>query len=231
MKITVVKYDPSLDSAPYEESYDVPFKEYITALEAMVYISENYEELAFDYSCRGRMCGRCAVMLDGDPTLACVTALTDSSHRLEPLAGYPVVRDLVVDRHGLHDKLSKLRKRIRAVEITHEDMIAPMNPDQYKRSGSLEWCARCGVCNSSCPVLSVAGGAGEYVGPAGMIAIASRYYDPLDAGDRVTQAVQEGLYSCMMCGKCDEVCSALEIDHLGIWSELRAAAKEMGYEE
>ena len=69
---------------------------------------------------------------------------------------------------------------------------------------------------------------GSFVGPAGMVAIASRYYDDLDGADRVLQAVQEGLFNCLMCGKCDEVCSALEIDHLGIWAELRAEAQERG---
>ena len=228
MKIAVTKYDPSVDLAPRVVEYEVPHKEYMTALEVMVYINENCEELAFDYSCRGRVCGRCGVMLDGAPVLACVAPVSDADHTLEPLEGCPVVRDLAVDRHGLHEKLSRLRKRVRALDITHDDVVAPMDPVQYQRAASLEWCARCGVCNASCPVLSMSGGAGEYVGPAGMIAIASRFYDPLDDGDRVIQAAQEGLYSCIMCGKCDEVCSALEIDHLGIWEELRAAAQERG---
>ena len=200
-------------------------------MEVLVYINENCEELAFDYYCRGRVCGRCAIMFDGDPTLACVTPVEDGNHSIGPLNGYPIVRDLVVDRHGLHDSLSKLRKRIRAKDATQEEVLAPMDPEQYKRTESLEWCARCGVCNASCPLLNMAGGREKYIGPAGMVAIASRYYDPLDQGDRFVQAVQEGLYSCIMCGKCDEVCSALEIDHAGIWTELRAAAKERGFEE
>lgn len=229
MKIAIMKYDPSIDTAPHKEVYEVPYKENMTALEAMVYINENCEDLAFDYYCRGRVCGRCAVMYDGEPTLACVTLVSDGSHEFEPLNGYPVVRDLVVDRHGLQGKLSGLRKRIKATEVTKEEALAPMDPALYNRAESLEWCARCGVCNASCPVLAKADGPEKYIGPAGMIAIASRYYDPLDDGDRPLQAVQEGLYSCIMCGKCDEVCSALEIDHVGIWAELRAAAQERGF--
>lgn len=227
MKITVAKYDPSVDVAPHYEVYEVPFKEYMTALEAMVYIHENCEDLAFDYYCRGRVCGRCAVMLDGEPCLACVAPLDDRDHTLEPLSGMPVVRDLVVDRHGLHGRLSTMRKRAKVREVTTEEALAPMDPARYLRAESLEWCARCGVCNASCPALKA--NPGSFVGPAGMVAIASRYYDDLDEGDRVLQAVQEGLYTCIMCGTCDEVCSALEIDHVGIWTELRAAAQERGY--
>ena len=66
MKITVKRYDPSKDNAPYETTYEVPHDdEYMTLLQALVYIHENEEPLAFDFSCRGRMCGRCAMMLDG----------------------------------------------------------------------------------------------------------------------------------------------------------------------
>lgn len=66
MKITVKRYDPSKDNAPYDVTYEVPHDdEYMTLLQALVYIHENEEPLAFDFSCRGRMCGRCAMMLDG----------------------------------------------------------------------------------------------------------------------------------------------------------------------
>ena len=78
MKITVKRYDPSKDNAPYETTYEVPHDdEYMTLLQALVYIHENEEPLAFDFSCRGRMCGRCAMMLDGEPVLACVEPLPD----------------------------------------------------------------------------------------------------------------------------------------------------------
>lgn len=99
MKITVKRYDPSKDNAPYETTYEVPHDdEYMTLLQALVYIHENEEPLAFDFSCRGRMCGRCAMMLDGKPVLACVEPLSDGSHTVEPLEGVPVVKDLIVDK-------------------------------------------------------------------------------------------------------------------------------------
>ncbi len=61
-----------------------------------------------------------------------------------------------------------------------------------------------------------------------MIAIANRFYDPYDQGDRVVQAVQNGLWECIECGMCDTVCKALEIDHLSVWKDLRTAASAEG---
>lgn len=226
MKIAIVKYDPSIDSAPHEEAYEVPHKDKMTALEVINYVHENHEAIAFDYACRGRACGRCAIMFDGEPTLACVTPVDDSNHRIAPLSGLPVIRDLTVDRHGLHERLSYTRKRIRAHELTDEDFLAPVSFDEYEKLDPLEWCARCGVCNAGCPVLNTEGGKSSYIGPAGMIAIAHRHYDPYDDSDRIIQALQEGLYACIQCGKCDEVCSAKEINHLKVWKDLRAEAEE-----
>lgn len=64
-----------------------------------------------------------------------------------------------------------------------------------------------------------------------MVAIALRHYDPYDQGDRVAEAVQEGMWNCIMCGKCDEVCPAREIRHVDTWTELRAIATERGLTE
>ena len=61
-----------------------------------------------------------------------------------------------------------------------------------------------------------------------MIAIANRFYDPYDQGDRVVEAVQNGLWECIECGMCDTVCKALEIDHLSVWKDLREAAESAG---
>ena len=54
--------------------------------------------LGFRYSCRVAMCGTCAVRVDGRPVLACQTRVPQADKLvIEPLAGLPVVRDLIVD--------------------------------------------------------------------------------------------------------------------------------------
>ena len=93
MKLTIKRYDPSKDNAPYDVTYEVPHDdEYMTLLQALVYVHENEEPLAFDFSCRGRMCGRCAMMMDGKPVLACVEPIDDGNHTVEPLEGVPVIK-------------------------------------------------------------------------------------------------------------------------------------------
>lgn len=229
MNISILKYDPTQDSEPHYEEYEVPLEPYMTLLQALVYIDENYEALAYDYSCRGRICGRCAMMLDGVACTACTTPLAEGDHVVEPLQGHPVIRDLIVDKSEFHDILTNLGQRICGHNITVEEIEAPIDYHAVVALNGIERCAHCGVCMASCPV--VATSPNDYVGPAGMIAIALRYYDAYDEGDRVTQAVSNGLWNCIQCGKCDEVCPVAEIDHASIWVDLREAASARGLEE
>lgn len=57
-----------------------------------------------------------------------------------------------------------------------------------------------------------------------MIAYAYRHVDPLDQGDRVMQAVSAGLFHCIECGLCDEVCAQQDIHHVDIHRMLKEAA-------
>ncbi len=228
MKVKVQKYNPSTDAEPTFSEYDIEHKEHMTLLEALVLINDTVEPIAFDYSCRGRVCGRCAMALNGTPCLACVTLVEENGeNEVTPLPGFPVVRDLIVDKTKITDKVSRILARQRAFDLTLDEVKAPVDPKIYAKLEPLEYCARCGVCMAACPVVEMMG-TKAFIGPTGMIAIANRFYDPYDQGDRVVEAVQNGLWNCTECGICDEVCKALEIDHLSTWKDLRAAAEAAG---
>lgn len=232
MKVTIQKFDPAVDAEPYYKDYEIEWSEHITGLKALVMIHETQEPIAFDYSCRGRVCGRCAMMINGEAGTACTTVLKNEDVVIEPLAGFRVVKDLVVDKTEFHDRISEVEVRSRATDLTDADMRTPVDYENiFLKLDPLEWCARCGSCQAACPAVHSAEKANTYIGPAGMIAIGLRHFDPYDTGDRVSQAVQEGLWNCIMCGKCDEVCPALEIEHLETWTALREEATERGLTE
>nr|MDA8341165.1 2Fe-2S iron-sulfur cluster-binding protein [Actinomycetota bacterium] len=69
-------------------------------LDVLVSIQRDHDpSLAFRYSCRVAMCGTCGLRVDGRAALACQTDVPADADRVQlaPLAGLPVVRDLVVD--------------------------------------------------------------------------------------------------------------------------------------
>ncbi len=230
MKISIWKYNPSVDAAPYLVSGEVPYKDKMTVLETLIYFNENVEFVAHDYNCHGRQCGRCSLMMDGVPVLACATPITDADHEFAPLKGFPVLRDLIVDKRDYDEELSRLYNRIRVDELEEEDLTKFEVEGDIKETAATLWnntnCMRCGMCNASCPVFTAM--PDKYVGPAFMLATYYRYLDPYDQSDRVMEAVSNGLYRCIQCGMCDTVCQRYEIDHASAWKALRKAAEERG---
>lgn len=229
MKLNVYKFDPAVDAEPYYVSGEVPFEEHMTGLHAVMWFDENVAHVNYDHSCRARACGRCAMMLNGTPTLICTHFMEDKEYTVEPLAGYRVIRDLIVDKHPLDARLSGIYDRVR-VEPFDAETIA-FDPATYDNETmmsiyGMEYCCRCGVCDAACPVM--AEHHDDFVGPAGMLAIAYRHLDPLDRADRVMEAVNGGLYRCIQCGTCDQVCASSDIEHLKAWALLRSAAEERG---
>ncbi len=228
MNITVERFDPALDAAPHQESYEVPWHEYITPLEALMYIHENVEPISFDYTCRGGLCGRCTMTVDGEPVFGCIKFLDDADHLIQPLQGFPVISDLVVDKRAAQADLARTYARQRAFPLTEEGIAAEtegFTPEVADKLHMTEYCCRCQACTSGCPGKAATP---SYAGPSKMVAIAYRFMDPYDQGDRVVEAVQNGLWDCLMCGKCDEICENHEIKHVELIQMLRDAATERG---
>lgn len=222
----VKRYNPAVDDAPYVTSHDVPWKEFLTVLQALQYVNEHYEPVNFDYSCRGGLCGRCGVCLDGRPVLACYVTLEPGEHTVEPLAGFPVIRDLTVDRSGFTRRLDDAVVAV----VSEKDMaVSPVIPYEkyWEELDRLQKCRECGNCVSVCPVWNQ--GSAHYAGPAAFGQMYLRANDGLDEADRVLQAVDAGVFSCLRCGMCDNVCP-IGIQHVQAHTWLCDRAQERGIE-
>ena len=229
MNIQISKYDPTVGGAPSLVSYNVAWHQNMTVLEAIQFAHQS-SPVSFDYNCHGRACGRCAVTLDGTPVLACITPITNATHTIEPLGGHAVLRDLIVDKSQAHAALSTIYNRVKnpAHDLTKDAVIEnTYNTNAIAQIDAIEWCCRCLMCTSECPVYNA--NPATFVGPAALLAIAYRFYDAYDAGNRIAEAVQGGLWNCIMCGLCDDVCPQKEIHRVQqIWRDLRTAATAAG---
>jgi succinate dehydrogenase/fumarate reductase-like Fe-S protein len=98
--LKIFRYDPSIDHAPTYHSYQVPWREGLILLSAIKYIRDNLDEtLAFrDYCCGCGWCTSCLMIVDGKGMRTCSKLLKPGeSHVIEPMRGFPIIKDLVVD--------------------------------------------------------------------------------------------------------------------------------------
>ena len=101
MTVLIERYDPDKNekwTASYEVETDGVC---MTVMDILDTISENQDPSLAYYKhsvCNHGICGRCALMVNGRPGLACIERIEGGDTlRLAPLQGKTVVRDLVVD--------------------------------------------------------------------------------------------------------------------------------------
>lgn len=84
---------------PHFESFDVPFEDGASVLDALVWVRANLDSsLAFRYSCfNANACKECMVRVDGKIEYACTARLSTGTVTVEPLAKKRLIRDLVTD--------------------------------------------------------------------------------------------------------------------------------------
>ena len=82
--------------------FDVPVEEGMVVLDALHWIqAHEAPDLAIRWNCKAAKCGSCGCEVNGHPSLACKTRLSDfgpcETITVEPLRAFPLIRDLVAD--------------------------------------------------------------------------------------------------------------------------------------
>jgi fumarate reductase iron-sulfur subunit len=209
--LQVARYRPDVDIAPRLQDYEVPLREEWAVLDALNHIKDRIDgTLSFRWSCRMGICGSCGMTVDGDPALTCGTFLVDHAPgpvRVEPLANFPVVRDLVVDIGDFMRKLPAVKPWLVRDEEPKVDGVeflqTPAQLDEYKQ---FSMCINCMLCYSACPVYGIEP---DFLGPAA-IALAQRYnLDSRDQGAHQRLDVlagADGIWACTYVGECTTAC-------------------------
>ena len=97
--VKLLRTDSKDQSRTRYEAFTVPYEKGQSILGVLKYIFEELDpSLAFYASCRTGKCTGCHIRVNQSTRLACTTIVDGQDLVLEPLPGYPVVRDLVVDK-------------------------------------------------------------------------------------------------------------------------------------
>jgi len=153
-------------------TYTVPRFESQTILDVVTYVQRELESsLSYRFACRVGMCGSCAMLVNGQARWTCRThvskVLVDTDVlEIAPLSNLPVIKDLATDMTVFFDKWAKAKGQFQGTRTRHET-FAQVRPDSAERRAAdagIE-CIGCGVCYSSCDVVSWRP---DYLGPAAL---------------------------------------------------------------
>lgn len=209
IRLEVSRYRPGEDDEPVLRGYDMPLMDDWAVLDGLNYVKDRLDgSLSYRWSCRMGVCGSCGMTVNGEPRLTCGTFLSEFGGgpvRIEPLKGFPVIRDLVVDIDGFLAKLSSVRPWLvregEELPLSAEYAQTPAQLEAYKQ---YSMCINCLLCYSACPVYVLDP---DFLGPAAL-ALAQRYnLDSRDMDDRLDVLNQdEAVWGCTFVGECTRVC-------------------------
>ena len=206
------RFDPEKDKQPRDVQYVIEVEKGMTVLDGLHKIKETQEPgLAFRFSCRMGVCGSCAMLINGSPTLACNTQILDistSSLTVAPLPNFNIIRDLVPDLVPMFEVHSAVEPFInRGDKKEMEDPTGEyfQTPHDLEKFLQFTYCIKCGACMAACPTMATDR---KYLGPMPLTQIHRYNVDSRDDNSRGRSklAIAGGIYNCHYAGECSRVC-------------------------
>jgi succinate dehydrogenase/fumarate reductase iron-sulfur protein len=209
-KCDVWRSDPGAGVKGSYSTYVLDVDPTETVLGILVKINHELDPgLAFRFACGVVKCGECALEVNGSSCLACEKAVEEEM-RIRPLPELPIVKDLVIDRRAVFDRVLKLIPQLSQIKESTE--LKGLDPDGMDKFVRLTKCFECLMCQSACPLRP--GMEGEFVGPLGLLWLGQMSVDP---GKRplIEHEINASLEMCLGCGTCSQACPGSE-DVIGL---------------
>lgn len=210
---SIYRWNSDYPEKPQLRNYELDLSECgPMVLDALIKIKNEIDPtLTFRRSCREGICGSCAMNIDGDNGLACLTKIQSAdgaASTITPLPHMYVVKDLVVDMTNFYAQYKSvepwLKRKDPLVNPGKENLQS--KKDRAKLDGMYE-CILCACCSTSCP--SYWWNPETYLGPAALLH-ANRWIQ--DSRDQYTKerldAVNDEfkLYRCHTIMNCAHAC-------------------------
>lgn len=207
--IRVFRYDSETQEDPFFQNFQVSMPSNLTVLQALMKIQDEQDgSLAFRFSCRGAVCGSCAMSVNDRLTLACRTQLSLYPSReitVEPLPNLEIIKDLVVDMTRFWRSYNMVEPWLHTTKVIPEREHLVYENDRKKIDRFVN-CILCACCYGACPVNGRDPG---YLGPA---ALAKLYRFIADVRDTRTNDnlsgydSEKGIWGCDTVFRCIEHC-------------------------
>ena len=151
----IIKRQDTSDSKPYEETFEIPYRENLNVIACLMEIRRNPVNIkgekttpvVWDMNCLEEVCGACSMVINGRARQSC-SAIVDQLEqpiRLEPMNTFPV------DRSRMFDNLKRMKAWI-PIDGTYDLGPGPRMPEKKRQTAyELSKCMTCGVCLEVCP--------------------------------------------------------------------------------
>ncbi len=210
MKVTlkIKRFNPEKDAAPYWGEYPVEAEPTDRLLDALNYVKWYIDgTLTYRRSCAHGVCGSDAMLINGANTLACKVLLQNLGSKItvEPMRGFRVIKDLLVDMEAFFEKYRKAKPYL----ITHSPEPEKERLQSIEDREAFEdttKCILCGACTTSCPSFWANE---DYVGPATIVNAHRFIFDSRDEGcdERLEiLGAADGVWRCRTIFNCVEAC-------------------------
>ncbi|QKX17638.1 succinate dehydrogenase iron-sulfur subunit [Microbulbifer sp. YPW1] len=171
LKVSIYRYNPETDSAPYMQDYELDTQgKDLMVLDVLELLKAQDPTLSYRRSCREGVCGSDGMNISGKNGLACIMPISEAAPKgklvLRPLPGLPVIRDLVVDMEQFYTQYKKIEPYLQ------NSSPAPaierlQSPEERAKLDGLYECILCACCSTSCP--SFWWNPDKFIGPAGLL--------------------------------------------------------------
>lgn len=213
LTISVFRYNPNLPGdKPRMQDYKLEEQKGMSMFVALTKIREELDpSLMFDFVCRAAICGSCAMMINGKPSLACKTLTKDlpSKITLMPLPVFKLIGDLSVDTGTWFRNL-----QIRTESWIHTNKVFDPKALEERMDNELaveiyepERCIECGCCVASCVTANIRE---DFLGATGINRVARFMIDPRDerTDAQYFEVVgnEDGAFGCVGLMACDDNC-------------------------
>jgi len=210
----VFRFNADEDYLPYYENYDMDVTSEEVVLDILNRIKWDHDgSFSYRRSCRHGICGACAIKVNGRSTLACKESMTTMIETfgtelvIEPLSKKRAIKDMIIDKADFWEKHDAIKPYLISDVDEHPEHEHLVTPAEAEELNEADLCIQCGACHYACPVVEINE---DFFGPA---AFAKAYRFEADVRDdahttRLEDLHKEsqGLWDCVKCFECAEVC-------------------------
>ena len=199
---------PGVDVKPHFEEYAVEVEPNDRVLDGLNQIKWHQDgTLTYRRSCAHGICGSDAMRINGRNRLACKVLMKEFGKKItiEPLIGFKVIKDLVVDMEPFFDAYKSVKPYLIADDAPASEERR-QSPEQRERFDDTTKCILCAACTTACPITWTNE---SFVGPAAIVNAHRFIYDSRDQGAAERLRIlntQSGVWRCRTIFNCTDAC-------------------------